>query len=188
MAKTLYLKPWDYNKAVLLDMLDNYVEANGGTLYGYYKPGTIVRSDHKGHEFGRTETNHCDNFGGYTTFVLDGDYFYVELDDNPFFEFHCSRIPLDSNGKYVGTYCSNELSKKEWLYDCLFGHDICDADLKECFQLFLNEVLKMPKSQRYYERKRTRVPNRYDGGYHYEMIDVSDKRIKEPSERKELNY
>lgn len=185
--KKLYLKPWDYNKAILLDMLDKYIVENGGELFGYYRPGTIIRSDHKGNDFGSAKSNHCDTFNSHSSFVLDGEYFYIEIDDNPFFDFHCQRIPLNANGKYVGTYFSDNLNK-QWVLDCLFGHNITETEMTEVFEMFKDAVLSMKKSARYYDKEKHRVPNRYDGRYHYEWIDKSDKSEHSPRERKEVSY
>lgn len=185
--KKLYLSPWDYNKCVLADMLEKYVTQNGGKLCGYYKPGLIIRSDHKGHEFGSTETNHCDTFNTSTSFVLNGEYFYVEFDNNPFFDFHYHRIPLNANGKYVGTYFSDNLNKS-WVYDCLFSHNVTEEELNDVFEKLVDTILNAKQSNRYYNREKHRVPNRYDGRYHYEWIDKSDKSEHTPKERKEMSF
>lgn len=189
MAKELYLKPWDYHKSILLDKLEQYIESIGGELCGYYTPGIIHLTNHEdGTEYATRETNHADWSSGYTSFILNGEYFYVQLESNPFLEFYFQRIEVDENKKYIGSYYLNEM-QKNFVLDSLFSFTTNEIEIEKAFELFKNEVMNLPKSKRVYETKRKRVPNYYSGkGYHYENIDVSDKCQREIIPRKACNW
>ena len=64
MAKKLYLNPWEFNKSILCDVLEEIVAKKDGELFGYYTPGIIIKTNHStGETFGEKGTNHCDVFG-----------------------------------------------------------------------------------------------------------------------------
>lgn len=110
-------------------------------------------------------------------FVLDGIYYYFSMDDNPFFPAIINKIKLDSNNSYTGTYCSDSIEKKPFLYDCIFSFNCCNEDIKEMAYQLYNFLLLAPMSKRYIEREKKRVPNLYNGGYHYETIVKKDNKV-----------
>lgn len=104
----------------------------------------------------------------YITFVLDGNYYYFQTDDNPFFPFYIQKTPVH-NGKYSKDACMIE-DKKEWMYDCFFECGCTDADIIEGANLIYNMLVNARCTQIMRDGRRQRVPNTYDGGYHYEMV------------------
>lgn len=104
----------------------------------------------------------------YITFVLDDVYYYYSVDENPFFPFHWRKTPI-INGKYSLDAACDEC-KKEWLYDCFFTFRASDDDIKEAANLIFNMLVNAKNSVIIRDKKKTRVPNTYDGGYHYEII------------------
>ena len=104
----------------------------------------------------------------YITFVLDGFYYSYSVDDNPFFPFYWCKTPIN-NGKYSLDAAHNEC-KKEWLYDCFFSFRASNADVKEAANLIFNMLVSAKKSPIVRDGKKQRVPNTYDGGYHYETV------------------
>ena len=103
---------------------------------------------------------------GYITFVLDGTYYYYQTSDNPFFEFYYQKTPTNR-----GIYSQDavlEQDPKEWLFDCFFSFSACDADIKEAANLIFNMLVNAKHCTISRDTKRVRVPNTYDGGYHYE--------------------
>lgn len=104
----------------------------------------------------------------WITFSLDGTYYNLSLDDNPFFEFHLIKTPI-TNGKYSMDASAEEFPKN-WLYDCFFRCDASEADRKEAANLIFNELIRAKHSPIIRDKKRIRVSNTYDTGYHYETI------------------
>lgn len=106
--------------------------------------------------------------GTYIIFVLDSVYYYYSIDDNPFFDFHYIKTPV-KDGQYSQDAAA-ENDKKEWLYDCFFGFGVSNADIKEAANLIFNMLVTAKNSVVIRDSKRKRVPNTYNGGYHYETI------------------
>lgn len=113
-------------------------------------------------------------FTSYIHFMLDGTYYELSFDSNPFFPFHFRKIKTENN-KFTGDYYLEDFTK-DWLYDCFFSFRCCDADIKEGAQLIFNALLNAKASAEYIERKKTRVPNVYNSGYHYETITSRNKK------------
>lgn len=110
---------------------------------------------------------------GYITFILDDNYYYFQTDSNPCFPFYYTKTPI-KNGKYSKDACGME-DKKEWLFDCFFSWECADADIKEAANLIFNMLCNAPFSQIMRDSRKTRVNNRYDGGYHYETIYAPER-------------
>lgn len=109
----------------------------------------------------------------YIKFIYNNDYYYYDVDDNPFFDFHFQKYPIE-NGKYDANRYGIE-DKKEWLFDCFFKCGCSDADITEAANLIFNMLVKSNYGQLITERKR--VPNYYDNKYHYE--NIHEKRMVE---------
>lgn len=107
-------------------------------------------------------------FTTYIHFILDDCYYELSLSDNPFFDFHYRKIKLQNN-QFTGDYYLEEFTK-DWLYDCFFSYHCSDDDVKEGANLIFNALCSAPASREYIERKKTRVPNTYNDGWHYETI------------------
>lgn len=104
----------------------------------------------------------------WITFALDGMYYSLSMDDNPFFDFYLIKTPI-VNGKYSQD-ASAEVFTKEWLYDCFFRCDTSQADRKEAANMIFNACVNAKRSPIIRDKKRIRVPNKYDNNYHYETI------------------
>ena len=104
----------------------------------------------------------------FISFVLDGFYYYYQLDDNPFFEFYYNKTPV------VNNRCSRDAAlmedKKEWLYDCFFKVDCSKADVIEAANMIFNMLVNAGKSPIIRDKTRRRVSNTYNSGYHYETV------------------
>jgi hypothetical protein len=115
----------------------------------------------------------------YISFVLDGVYYSVSLDDNMFFPFTYQKIKLNSDNTYIGDYYAETLTK-EWLFDSLLRCGCSEDDIKEAANMIFNSLCNGKFSGRCpADRERRRVPNVYDGGYHYETI-VKPGRVHRP--------
>lgn len=110
----------------------------------------------------------------YIKIHLNNVYYYFQFDDNPFFPFYFNKIKLDNNNSYSGDYCMEEFKKEDWLFDCFFKAGADHEDIKEAANLIYNQLMIVPYSIQYKEKKR--VYNLYDGGYHYEYIPTNKNR------------
>lgn len=150
--KKLYLKPWDYNCALLMDAIEKIVLGRGGELKGFYTPGEIY-----GYEasFDAVKTNHCDVFGHSITFVLDGYYYYLELDDNPFFDFHSHKIPLTKCA--CGKFYVDDFTK-DCFPDSMLRYN--ETNLNEVARKVLDRLTSMKDSEMYTHNGKTEIIER----------------------------
>lgn len=116
-------------------------------------------------------------FKSWIGFILDNTYYNLSFDTNPFFPFHLQKIKVN-NLSYTGDFYMEELNKNNWLFDCLFSFHCNDAEIKEITNLLFNELQAAPLSEEYIETTKKRVPNLYDGGYHYETIRTRDTKTR----------
>ena len=112
----------------------------------------------------------------YISFILDGFYYYYQVDDNPFFGFLYSKTPI-KNGKRSRD-AALEKDKKEWLFDCFFNSGCPDADVREAANLIFNMLVNAKNSAVIRDSKKKRVSNTYNSGWHYETV-YSPERLEE---------
>lgn len=105
----------------------------------------------------------------YISFVLDNQVYYYQIDDNPFFPFYYTKTPLRDGGKYSRDAALTE-DNKEWCFDCFLYAGCARGDIVEAANVIFNTLVNAKPTQIIRDSKRQRVPNRYDGGYHYETI------------------
>lgn len=112
----------------------------------------------------------------YISFVLDGFYYYFQVDDNPFFEFLYQKTPVRADGtRSLDAYLVE--SKKEWLYDTfIIDYHAAQADCREAACMILNELQQAAPSGIARDAERRRVPNSYNSGYHYETVYKPERR------------
>lgn len=87
--KKLYLRNWCFNASVIMSELEQIVLAHGGKLIASYPHASLKELCDI-----TCGTRHTINRYGewlYLHFVLDGMVYYVQLDDNPFFEFYWNK-------------------------------------------------------------------------------------------------
>lgn len=114
----------------------------------------------------------------YINFAMNGVYYSYSLDDNPFFPFHYIKTPIDPKSEtYSGDACMEE-SSKSWFTDSLIGFGCPDSEIESAAGAILSLLLAAPLSTIRHDTKRTRIPNTYDDGYHFENIPVKERRIK----------
>lgn len=113
----------------------------------------------------------------YISFAMNGLYYSYQLDDNPFLPFYYLKTPIE-NGTYSGDAClANE--PKPWLNDNSFIRYGCsDSEIETAAQAILALLLAAPLSTLRHDTKRTRIPNTYDSGYHFENVLVKERRLK----------
>lgn len=112
----------------------------------------------------------------YISFVMNGFYYSFSLDDNPFFPFYYMKTPIE-NGTYSGDACVENASKS-WAVNALLGFGCSDSEIETAAQAILALLLAAPLSTLRHDTQRTRVPNIYDSGSHYENIPVKERRLK----------
>lgn len=114
----------------------------------------------------------------YINFAMNGVYYSYSLDNNPFFPFHYLKTPIDPKSEtYSGDACMEE-SSKSWFTDPFIGFGCPDSEIESAAGAILSLLLAAPLSTIRHDTKRTRIPNAYDSGYHFENIPVKERRIK----------
>lgn len=107
-------------------------------------------------------------YTSYIDFVLNDTRYYFQVDNNPFFPVLASKTPV-KNGKYSRDAVLGECNTS-WAVDELIlstaGADTITATAEKILEYLTGEK----NSPIYRDGKKQRVPNVYNGGYHYEMI------------------
>lgn len=107
-------------------------------------------------------------YTSYIDFVLNDTRYYFQVDNNPFFPVLASKTPV-KNGKYSRDAVLGEF-EKEIAFDQMILSSASEQEIKEVAILILDTLVNSNKSAIYRDGKKQRVPNVYDGGYHYETI------------------
>ena len=90
----------------------------------------------------------------YTQFVLNGDYYYYQLNKNPFFEFYYNKVKVNDDNK-INNSCYLDNDKKEWLIDC-YSYNVSDEDRKKAAQLIFNMLVSANYSTAYRGKEKPR--------------------------------
>lgn len=114
----------------------------------------------------------------YINFTMNGVYYSYSLDNNPLFPFHYLKTPIEPKSEtYSGDACMEE-SPKSWFTDPLIGFGCPDSEIESAAGAILSLLLAAPLSTIRHDTKRTRIPNTYNSGYHFETIPIKERRIK----------
>lgn len=109
----------------------------------------------------------------YITFELDGVYYYYQVDDNPFFEFHYVKTPITEMGHSLDA-CMEE-DEKEWLFDCYVLTECTSEEVIKAAQFLFDMLMNAKNSRIIRDCKKTRVSNTYDSGWHYENVYAKER-------------
>ena len=109
----------------------------------------------------------------YISFVLENTYYYFQLDDNPFFEFLLVKTPV-KNGKYSQDAAAEE-TEKSWLEDQFLKIGCSDKDINDAAKKIFDMLVASKNSSIILDKKRVRVQNLYNSGYHYETIYAKER-------------
>lgn len=202
----LYLKKYDFNKAIFIDELNKIIKKNGGVFVkdwngSEYPIGLEIEPKKI---YNRYITEGCFDFEeetakklegknipseiitnsdlSYTSFILNDIYYYLQIDENPFFDDYIIKKPVEKieNKKYSFISYKNYYMEKVtkdlkdiyWkLYNYLTVKQIRNL-AKKAFELIKAARL----SNIVTERKK--IQNYYNNRYHYENI----------AEKRELHY
>ena len=166
-GERLYLRAWDYNAARIISELANIVKNHGGRV----RPtNTAIISDRSAKEEAEPITvTHTT----YISFVLNETHYYYQVNDNPFFDFYYSKTPIKNGMR--SRDAGLEADKKEWLFDCFFGSNCEQQDVIEAANLIFNMLCNAPMSEIIRDKRKQRVANTYDDGWHFETVYTPER-------------
>lgn len=107
-------------------------------------------------------------YTSYIDFVLNDTRYYFQIDNNPFFPVLASKTPV-KNGKYSRDAVLGEF-EKDIAFDQMILSSASEQEINEVASLILDTLVNSKNSPIYRDGKKQRVPNVYNGGYHYETI------------------
>lgn len=114
----------------------------------------------------------------YLVFTLDGFYYNVELDDNPFFDFSYCKTPITAKNERSRDAYHMPLDKS-WLYDCFLMMNAqkpgINEDRREAANVIFNAVVSAKPCEKAIDKTRRRVKNTYNSGYHYETVSAPER-------------
>lgn len=165
-GERLYLRVWEYNVSRIITELANIVKSHGGRV----KPtNTAIISDRSATEDEPITVTHT----SYISFILDETHYYYQVNDNPFFEYYYNKTPI-KNGKRSRD-AGLEADKKEWVFDCFFGSNCGQQDIIEAANLIFNMLCNAPMSKIIRDKRKQRVANTFNEGWHFETVYVPER-------------
>lgn len=154
-GQRVYLTAWDFNTCRMLEVIAYIVETNGGKVAPYRH----VMATNRTYE---PDAEPIRIYGqGYIKFSINGDQYYFQIDDNPFFEHYYTKLKIREDGKVPrgNQVYMAELPRNKWMYDCLF-RVASDDEVREVAEIVFDELINAPYSKVEPERevRRVRVP------------------------------
>lgn len=174
-TKTLYFNGWKFNAARLLQRIEKLVFDNGGAIVSTWEKELNTynliptTTNYKFETTTYKDKAITTNYINYINFVLDGCIYYIDFDDNPFFNHYFSKIPVKEDLKIVYKHYINDLNR-DFMFDCLFDINCSYEEIKEIANLIFNQILTAKNSQIVTTRRR-----RYYNGNKYYYENVPDK-------------
>lgn len=164
--KKIHLKNYQMNVAKGLSYMLEEIQKEGGYIASSYKT-KMEKIDLINYETGEKETSGYFGEWLFISFVLGNDYYYVQFDNNPFFDDEFQKQPLKGDAISRDVYLSTMPD--------FFDYGMSDEQIKEVVHNLLSWLKDQKYSEKHTEYKRQRVYNLYDGGYHYEKIKVKER-------------
>ena len=165
----------NYNKAIELKSNLELYERNIKLFQDPEKRGKLERAIEKTRAEYEQAKMAADNekpvkveYTSYIDFVLNDTRYYFQIDNNPFFPVLASKTPV-KNGKYSRDAVLGECDT-EWAIDELILRSATAETITETAEKILEYLTGEIDSPIYRDGKKQRVPNVYNGGYHYETI------------------
>ena len=163
----LYLSAWNYNACRMLGELAEIVKNNGGKV----KPFRHVMANNREYE---PDAEPIQIYGqSWITFQLDGILYGFSIEDNPFFDHRGMKRKIKDGKVLQNVYADLFIPGEKWIYDCMF-RVATDAEVREIANILFNELVKAPLSEIYHDGKRVKVPNTFDGGWHWKYTREPD--------------
>ena len=165
--KTLHFNISNFNRKRILKEVEELIVADGGVvLRGRYDEEIEICCK---------DLQSIKTFGEWLHiyFILDGYFYNVSMDDNPFFPALYEKIKIDENGEYIGKRYLEETENGyiSMCYDSIWK-EMTDEEIKnhalKTFEEIKKEIINGRESTPYTEKKR--VSNYYNNKYHYETI------------------
>lgn len=146
-----------FNACKVYKELHEIVTARGGYYCSDWEGNRKLFEIHRFDETKKPEIIYT-YFLDWYAFILDGNYYYLSFKENPF-------LLLKNNKISRNYYCdSNEIPPYfDWEL-------ISDEEAKEIAKRLFNLLINAKYTRYYTEYQKKRVPNYYDGGFHYERV------------------
>ncbi len=200
----LYLRSWEYNAARTITELAAIVKKNGGRVEPCYAAiisnrtltAAVMEQVEHVDQMEKTGINAeaiaaarvkleqlqavnnepiTVTHTSYISFVLDGFYYYYQVDENPFFDFHYQKTRL--HGKEYSRDAVLKDDPKIWVKDCFFSFRCPQKEIEEAAAQIFKLLTRARESgiRRSRRGKRVRVENRYNSGYHYKSVEEPER-------------
>lgn len=177
-----YLMPSEFNTTLVLNELRNIVKEKGGyILRDLNTPLTIIEC-HEVHTgpwekdkrvSGQERKVECYS---YFQFELEGMYYYVQKDSNPFFPWEYIKTPISADRTYSLDAYLDELDNEKFVFDRLFSINCPKEVIRESAEILFGILVNLKPCGINVEYEKVYVPNMYDGGSHKEIIPVKERR------------
>lgn len=120
-------------------------------------------------------------FKNYIQFVLNDVIYYIQLQENPFFDDYIQKEKVEKDGKYYVVKYNHYMEhlSKDWIENgnniTSFYQALTSQKIKKLANNLYKQILSCPFSEIVTNKKR--IQNYYDDGFHYEKIKEERKKI-----------
>ena len=88
---------------------------------------------------------------------------------------HGGRVKPTNTALISDRSAKEEADKKEWVFDCFFGSNCGQQDITEAANLIFNMLCNAPMSEIIRDKRKQRVPNTYNEGWHFETVYTPER-------------
>lgn len=115
------------------------------------------------------------NQSTYISFSINGYYYYLQFDSNPFFDTLYQKVPIingeRSRDYYLEAYNDSNIQK-----DCFLFCACTEEEINNAAEIIYNNLINGSISGKAKTRcKRIKVNNIYDNGFHYEYVNNAER-------------
>ncbi len=112
----------------------------------------------------------------YISFILENIYYSISINENPLFPHHIYKTPVINGYRSQDGYL--EEINIGAVVDALWRRGVPDDEITQAAAILYNICKKANCTRIERDKERKRVPNIYDGGWHYETVYKPERREK----------
>lgn len=170
-----YLRNFAYHQVNVVNKIADIIKNKGGVIVTYRpfkkEEVTLYEIYNRDIEMPKVETQYFGCFATYINFIYNGYVYYIEFPSNLFDNICVSKRECENFVTTQRSYMTKLESSSEIMEQIHSTKEHNTSMYEEIAEKIISEIISMKMSV-YVERKKVRVSNVYNNGYHYESIVV----------------
>ena len=176
VMKKRYLRNFAYHQVNVVNKIADIIKNKGGVIVTYrpFKKEEITIYEIYNREIEKmpkVETTYYGCFTTYIKFIYNGYVYYIEFPSNVFDDICVSKRECKNFVTTQRSYMTKLESSCEIMEQMCSEQEYNTSMYEDIAEKIISEIISM-KMNLYVERKKVRVSNVYNTGYHYESVVV----------------